>query len=231
MTSHARWMKTRAMLCSTSYKQNPLIKQIKERIGMKTFPTIQRLMLPVILLAAVLCLLQPTAATVEEKALAPVPGPSPITTVFLVRHAEKAATPAANPPLNAAGVKRAKRLAQMLGKAGITAIYTSQALRTQQTAEPLATLLGITPNVMTLNPSPSNPREIASESIRAIVTDIQQRHAGETVLVVGHTNSVPPVIRMLRSDVVPVIDEQTFDNLFVLSIYRLEVAKLVQLKY
>jgi phosphohistidine phosphatase SixA len=199
---------------------------------MKTSPNIQRLMLPVILLIGVLCLLQPTAANVEEKASAPTPAPSPITTVFLVRHAEKAEIPNDNnPPLNEMGRWRAQVLAHTLGKAGIKAIYTSQYLRTKQTAEPLAKQLGITPTVVTLNPSSTNPREISSESILAIVRDIQQRHAGEAVLVVGHTNSVPPVIRMLRSDVVPAIDEQTFDNLFVLTIHRLEVAKLVQLKY
>ncbi len=199
---------------------------------MKTFPTLQRLILPVILLVAVLCLLPSAAADVEKKAPAPVPAPSPITTVFLVRHAEKAEIPNdSNPPLNEMGLWRAQVLAHTLGKAGIKAIYTSQYLRTQQTAEPLAKQLGITPTVMQLRPSPTNPREIASDAILAIVKDIQQRHAGEAVLVVGHTNSVPPVIRMLRSDVVPTIDEQTFDNLFILTIHRLEVAKLVQLKY
>jgi phosphohistidine phosphatase SixA len=198
---------------------------------MKTFPIPQRLLLPVILLAAVLCLLQPAAANIEEKAPAPAPAPSPITTVFLVRHAEKAETPADNPPLNETGRWRAQVLAHMLGKTGITAIYTSQALRTQQTAEPLAKQLGVTPTVMTLTPNPANPREISNQSLLAIVQDIQRNHAAEAVLVVGHTNSVPPVIRMLRSDVVPAIDEQTFDNLFILTIHRLEVAKLVQLKY
>jgi broad specificity phosphatase PhoE len=193
---------------------------------MKTFPTLQRLMLPFVLLAAMLCLLQP-AANVEAKAQPQ----GPITTVFLVRHAEKAESPADNPPLNETGLWRAQVLAHTLGKAGIMAIYTSQFLRTQQTAEPLAKQLGITPTVMTLTPNPTNPREISSQSILAIVQDIQRRHAGETVLVVGHTNSVPPVIRMLRATPVPVIDELTFDNLFVMSIFRLETAKVVQLKY
>lgn len=219
------------MLNSLQVESAPT-KNKGERTRMKTSPALQRLMLFVILLVAVLCLLQPAAANIEEKAAAPVPAPSPITTVFLVRHAEKAEIPNDNnPPLNETGKWRAQVLAHTLAKAGIKAIYTSQFLRTQQTAEPLATQLGITPTVMKLNPSQTNPREIASDSILAIVRDIQQRHAGEAVLVVGHTNSVPPVIRMLRSDVVPTIDEQTFDNLFVLTIHRLEVAKLVQLKY
>lgn len=194
---------------------------------MKTFPTLKRLMLPVSLLLVVFFLLQPAAANVENQDDAP----SQITTVFLVRHAEKADAPRENPPLNEAGMKRAKTLARMLSKAGIKAIYTSQFLRTKQTAEPLATQLGITPNAVTLNPSSTNPREISAESIKAIVTDIQKRHAGKAVLVIGHTNSVPPVIKMLRGDVIPTIDEQTFDDMFIVTINRMEVAKVTHLKY
>lgn len=195
---------------------------------MKTFPTLQRLALPFVLLAAALCLLQPAAAVNVEAKAQPQ---DPITTVFLVRHAEKAESPADNPPLNETGLWRAQVLAHTLGKAGITAIYTSQFLRTQQTAAPLAAQLGIKPTVMTLTASPTNPREISSQSILAIVQDIYRHHAGETILVVGHTNSVPPVIRMLRAAPVPVIDEQTFDNLFIVTMYRLETTKVVQLKY
>ncbi|MGH9856121.1 MAG: histidine phosphatase family protein [Blastocatellia bacterium] len=66
-----------------------------------------------------------------------------VTTVYLVRHAEKAATPTADPPLLEAGNQRAQELAQTLGKARIKTIYTSQYLRTKQTAEPLAKQLGI----------------------------------------------------------------------------------------
>src|SRR6185369_592218 len=52
-----------------------------------------------------------------------------VTTVYLVRHAEKAAAPAADPPLLEAGNKRAQELARTLGNAGIKAIFTSQFLR------------------------------------------------------------------------------------------------------
>lgn len=198
---------------------------------MKTFPAIQRLTLPVIMLLAVLCLLQPAAANVEEKAKAPTPAPSPITTVYLVRHAEKAEIPNDNnPPLNEMGLWRSQVLAHMLGKAEIKAIYTSQYQRTQQTAKPLAAKLGVTPTVVPITMSPSNPRELSSEYIRAMINNIHQR-AGESVLVVGHTNTIPRIISALRAGVIPVIDEQTFDNLFIVTMHNLEVAKVVQLKY
>src|ERR1044071_2972996 len=66
------------------------------------------------------------------------------TTVVLVRHAEKAADPREDPPLLESGNTRAQELARILEPVGIKAIYTSQFLRTKQTAEPLAKQLGIT---------------------------------------------------------------------------------------
>jgi hypothetical protein len=48
---------------------------------------------------------------------------------------------------------------------------------------------------------------------------------------VGHTNSVPDLIRELGGDVVPQMDESRFDDLFVVTVYATGRAKVVQLKY
>src|SRR5688500_9156051 len=69
-------------------------------------------------------------------------------TVFLVRHAEKAAEPREDPPLTDVGRARADALARALGDSGVKAIYTSQYVRTRATAEPLAARLGLTPVVL-----------------------------------------------------------------------------------
>ena len=55
--------------------------------------------------------------------------------------------------------------------------------------------------------------------------------AGESVLVIGHSNSIPDVIKMLGGDVVPAIDERKFDDLFIVTVYAKGKAKVVQLKY
>src|SRR5438105_12994297 len=67
-----------------------------------------------------------------------------ITTIILVRHAEKAG-PSGDVPLNAAGVARANELARVLGTADIAAIYTTPFVRVRQTAQPLANALHLTP--------------------------------------------------------------------------------------
>ena len=152
------------------------------------------------------------------------------TTVFLVRHAEKANEPGPNPPLSDAGRARAEALARLLQSAGVKAVITSQFLRTQQTAEPVARRLGLTPTAVTLNPKTSNPREVSEESIQEIKKRVEA-HAGGAVLVVGHSNSVPDVIRALGGDVVPRIDESVFDDLFVVTVHGAGRARVVHLKY
>jgi len=152
------------------------------------------------------------------------------TTVFLVRHAEKEDEPKQDPPLKKEGVARSQELARILSVAGIKAIYTSQFIRTKQTAEPLTAKIGVSATVLTIKPNPSNLRLIAEESTAELVNKILQR-PGESALVIGHSNWIPDVIKTLGGDVVPTIDEKKFDDLFIVTVYGRGKAKVVQLKY
>jgi hypothetical protein len=49
--------------------------------------------------------------------------------------------------------------------------------------------------------------------------------------VVGHSNSVPAVIKALGGDVAPAIGEKEYDNLFVVTVYAKGNASVTQLKY
>jgi len=172
----------------------------------------------VLMLLAVFC--QPVMAQDEFKPI----------TVFLIRHAEREDEPRQDPPLSKVGITRSEALARLLSSAGIKAIFTSQYARTKQTAEPLATKLGITVTPFTLKTNPANPRQIAEESTAEVTNKILE-HAGQSVLVIGHSNSIPDVIKMLGGDVVPTIDEKKFDDLFIVNVYAKGKAKVVQLKY
>ena len=151
-----------------------------------------------------------------------------VTTVYLVRHAEKAAAPAADPPLTEAGTKRAEELARKLGKAGIKTISTSQFLRTQATAEPLAKQLGITNTVIPVKMDTMNSRQLSPEYLKQ-VSDLVSSSAG-SVLIVGHSNTVPELIKALGGDIVPTIDDATYDDLFVVTVYAKGKAKVAHLK-
>ena len=120
--------------------------------------------------------------------------------VFLVRHAEKASE-AKDALLSAQGHKRAECLAHMLGVSGIHAILVTRVVRTQQTAEPLATKSGVTPTIL-------EPYDIDS-----FVKKLQTIR-NENVLVVGHADSLPNIIQKLGGGSVS-IENSDYDKLFV----------------
>ncbi|MDX2030831.1 MAG: phosphoglycerate mutase family protein [Blastocatellia bacterium] len=151
------------------------------------------------------------------------------TTVYLVRHAEKAATPPADPPLLDAGNARAQALARTLARAGIKTVFTSQYLRTRQTAEPLARQLGLTPSVVPVRMDTMSSRELDPKYLEEMVRRVHAA-AGENILIVGHSNTVPALIKALGGDVVPTISESEYDDLFIVTVVAKGKARVAHLK-
>jgi broad specificity phosphatase PhoE len=143
--------------------------------------------------------------------------------VLLVRHAEKGSTPADDPPLTPAGIKRAQALAEALRDADVRTIITTKALRTRETARPLATKLGLDPDV--IQPEAGETVSAHAEKVATAV----RRHEDETVLVVGHSNTVPAIIAALGGPHLSDICEKMYANLYIL-IPGVEV-RLVQARY
>jgi broad specificity phosphatase PhoE len=121
--------------------------------------------------------------------------------IVLVRHAERL-DESSDSPLSAAGQQRADALARMLGDMGITAIYTTRYQRTIKTAEPLARRLGL---AMTSDDPP------AAELIQRL----RERHPQGTVLVVGHSNTLPELLTALGYATPVKIAATEYDNLFI----------------
>src|SRR5436190_16889706 len=80
-------------------------------------------------------------------------GQTQITTVILLRHAEKGVE-SDDPDLNPAGKKRAESLVELLKKTKIDAIYSTPYKRTRNTVLPMAEARGLT--VGNFNPSKMN---------------------------------------------------------------------------
>ena len=143
------------------------------------------------------------------------------TTVILVRHAEKAATPLDDPPLTAAGEARSRELWDALKDARISAIITTQFVRTRATAQPTATALGMTPEVV--NAAGANHPQDVAAAVR--------KHAGQTVLVVGHSNTVPSIIEALGAKKPAVICDNEYDNLYIVTLGTDGKAGVVRSKF
>jgi 2,3-bisphosphoglycerate-dependent phosphoglycerate mutase len=142
-----------------------------------------------------------------------------ITTVILTRHAEKMTTPEDDPVLNAQGKERAELLASMLENSGVNAIYSSQYSRTKLTAEPLSKRLKLP--VETVDANTTNK----------LVSSILSKHAGGTVLVVCHSNTLPEIVQALGGGTIPEIGDFDYDNLYIVTVYQKGLAKVVRLKY
>ena len=144
----------------------------------------------------------------------------PVTTVILIRHAEKNIEPNnTDPDLSPEGQARAQEIVRMFGDAGINAIYATQYKRTQETVKPLAVRLGLPVS------------QVNSKSTADLLAQIRGQHAGQTIFVAGHNNTVPEIIAALGGPRYPIIPETEFDNLYIVTVYRTGKAKVVKLKY
>jgi phosphohistidine phosphatase SixA len=148
------------------------------------------------------------------------------TTVILVRHAEKVTTDPRdpNPGLSPQGEQRARNLARTLRRKHVSAIVTTQLARTKLTAQPLADLRHVAPEEVQVGRD-------AQAHAAAVAELIRTRHAGQTVLVVGHSNTVPKIIAALGGPVLGDLCETAYDNLFTLVIPARGAPRLAHTHY
>jgi broad specificity phosphatase PhoE len=130
------------------------------------------------------------------------------TVVIVVRHADKDTIPKDDPPLTAAGVARANALAAALADVDVEAIITTELRRSRETARPLADARRLTPTTV------PHGTDIAQHA-RAVAEAVRRQH-GKTVLVVGHGETVGPIIQALGGPVIPEVCGYEYSNLYVL---------------
>lgn len=138
-------------------------------------------------------------------ACARVPAPASYPAFVVVRHAEKLDDGTRDPELSADGRTRAGMIAERLRRMPLESAWASQYRRTLQTAEP-ATRAHRIPIV----------RYDAGEAPRALADRLRAARAGGTILVVGHSNTVPELIAALCVCAVAPLDESDYDRWFEL---------------
>ncbi len=145
--------------------------------------------------------------------------------VFVVRHAERADGGAASmmaatdPPLSEAGAARAERLAALLADAGVTAAYATEYKRTISTIEPLARRLGFT------------VQQVPAKDATALITRIRASGPDDVVVVAGHSNTVPDILKALGVTEAVTIGDDEYDNLFIVVPRGGSPPVLLRLKY
>ena len=122
--------------------------------------------------------------------------------IYIVRHAERV-DDARDSVLSADGWARAARLADMLRDAGVTTIFATTYQRTIDTARPLASRLGL------------QVQSVAPDDTPDLITKVRAAGPQSRVLIVGHSDTVPAILKALGYATEVVIAKGEFDNLFL----------------
>ena len=127
--------------------------------------------------------------------------------IYLVRHAEKCERQGSNPGLTKAGQERAELLKRMLTDAPITALYTTPYNRTRQTAAPVA-------EAHRVDPTEVSPRSQYSGDLRKRLLAADDAAS----LVVGHSNTIPPLVNSLAGTDLPSYSEAVYDRFYIVTL-------------
>ena len=142
------------------------------------------------------------------------------TRIYIVRHGEKEL--GNDPALTAAGKVRAGDLMRILKRKDIRHIYVSQYRRTQMTGDSMRIQLGI-------DTIRYKADTTGVDLLNKIIANGDQRRA---ILVIGHSNTIPQIIRKLGVMNYPQenIADNEFDNLFLVR-YKKHKARVTKYKY
>lgn len=126
-----------------------------------------------------------------------------VPTIYLVRHAEKLAD--SDPGLTEKGIARAAALADIMKNANLKVVYSTPYKRTMMTAKPSADQAGL---------------EVQSYDPRDLKTFADKLKAdfaatGQSMLVVGHSNTTPVVASLLTGVEHRLLNEDEYSHLFM----------------
>lgn len=144
--------------------------------------------------------------------------------VFVVRHAEKVSD--SDERLSEAGRRRAARLAEMLASAGVNAVFATATERAMDTARPLADRLKI--RIETYDVGGGRGSEMDA---RPFTETLRREHGDGVLLVVGHSNTVPELLKAFGSADAIALGPSDYDNLFLVVPRGDRPATLLRLKY
>jgi len=146
------------------------------------------------------------------------------TVVVLVRHAEKMSG-MSDPPLSEAGEARAVALAKALKGMRIDHIISTGYKRTLSTAAPVARAFGLEPAILGVDSGFMSHIQSVAEAVRA-------RPDGETILVVGHSNTIPAIVGELGGPDLPeLVEANEYATMFVMMISSKGKPRVLRTRY
>lgn len=141
-----------------------------------------------------------------------------VSTYYLIRHAEKAAQASSSmaeagklnaqnpdPELSPEGFTRAEKWAEVFQYVRFDAIYSTNYIRTKETAKPTAGKQGL--EIILYNPKDFDFSRFKAETM------------GKTILIVGHSNTIPGFVNHLTGEEkYGNMEENNHSNLYIVQI-------------
>ena len=169
-----------------------------------------------------------TLALLAAQAAAPVQTSAVgATTVVIVRHAEAVPDSGTDPVLSEAGLARANALAEALADAGVKAVITTQYQRTALTGAPLAAALNVPLIKESIAGGPAGLDTYARNAVRIV----HAKYAGGTLVIVGHSNTVPALVKAFSGVDVGEIAHDSYDRMFVVTLRPDGSGRVVRARY
>lgn len=169
--------------------------------------SVLRLLLPLLVVAS------SGVASADPKAAA---APS-VKTIIVIRHAEAEHQPGGDPELTADGRTRATELARILGDTQLSAVYRTHYQRSRQTAA--------------LLPRKAGEKATVIEDVPGTLAALRATPWGTTTLVIGHSNTVPDLVRGLTGAALPQDEPIIYDRMWIVTLARDGTTSLLRLRY
>ncbi len=126
-------------------------------------------------------------------------------TYYFIRHAEKVKSENPDPILHPDGEKRALKWAEVFKDILLDAVYSTDYIRTIETAKPTAE--GHSLEVTLYHPT------------KVDVQDFKKKTKGKTVLIIGHSNTIPDFVNeLIGKEKYELIDHDVNGNLYIVEI-------------
>lgn len=165
-----------------------------------------------------LLILQTTSCDPTRRLDAQELSATPVSTFILVRHAEKDFGD--KPNLTEEGRQRAAKLSMMLERVDLDAVYSTNTKRTLQTAEPVADYHDL------------KIQGYSAFELNQLAARLRNKHRGETVLVVGHSNTTPALASILdKANEYPRFSELDYTNYYVVTIPPRGATRVLKMRF
>lgn len=128
-----------------------------------------------------------------------------ITTIIVIRHAEKSDDGTSDPSLSQDGIKRAEKLAKNFNDTKIDRLFATPYKRTRETLSVLATAKKL--DIITYNPSD-----------KMFFAEFLTKEKGKTSIIAGHSNTAPMIVNgFIKANTYEQLADSEYGKMWILT--------------